>query len=263
MLPNALHVGSAKAASTWLYQACLEHPKVYAPPHNDNLNFFVVHYHEGLDWYQQRYFAEWRGEKAAIDFSNSYLISELALQRIARDLPEARLSCILRNPVERAYLHWAHAYYKSDRRYGGEPATDSGNPLDAAPERPEGRLFQLPLEVVQHPNGWVWCRMMLEPGLYGFHLRQMRHCFPAERIHVMLYDDLCVDPQGVLARYFEFLGVDAAFRPGCLHRDINPDAPESDPASLPGELRAFLDSFYREDIEELEALIGRDLSAWR
>ena len=37
-----------------------------------------------LTCHQARYFAEWRGEKAAIDFSNSYLISELALQRIAR-----------------------------------------------------------------------------------------------------------------------------------------------------------------------------------
>jgi hypothetical protein len=156
VLPNFLHVGSAKAASTWLYQACLEHPEVYAPPRNDNLNFFVVHYHEGLNWYRERYFAEWRGEKAAVDFSNSYLISELALQRIARDLPEARLT-----------------------------------------------------------------------------------------------------------GYFEFLGVDASYRPGCLHRDINPDAPESDPASLSGELRAYLEAFYREDIEALEALIGRDLSAWR
>ena len=52
-------------------------------------------------------------------------------------------------------------------------------------------------------------------------------------------------------------------RTDCLHRDINPDTPESDSASLSGELRAYLEAFYREDIEELEGLIGRDLSAWR
>ena len=105
MLPNFLHIGVAKGASTWLYQACLEHPDIYVPPKNDNLNFFLIHYHRGLSWYQQQYFADVTNEQAVGDFSNSYLVSEIAMERIIRDLPSVKLSVLLRNPVERAYLH--------------------------------------------------------------------------------------------------------------------------------------------------------------
>jgi hypothetical protein len=262
MLPDYLHIGSAKAASTWLYQICLEHPEIYTPPNNDNINFFLVHYHKGLNWYKTQYFSEWKSEKVGGEFSNSYLLSDVALRRIARDLPEVRLTCILRNPVERAYLHWAHSYYKSGRA-PADPETDSGNPLDILPERSTGQLFGIPLDVVRHPNGWMWCRMWLEPGLYAAHLTRIEALFPDERLYVMLYDDLCADPEGLAKGFFEFLGVDSSFRPDSLLRDINPDTEETDPAALSEDMRSFLRDFYRSDIEELAKMIGRDLSNWK
>ena len=171
------------------------------------------------------------------------------------------MTCMLRNPVERAYLNWAHMFYKSGRP-PADANTDSGSPLDVFPDPPRGRLFQIPMEVVQHPNGWAWCRMWLEPGLYAAHLRRIRTVLSDVQMDVVLYDDLCSDPEGLLRGYFEFLGVDPAFRPDCLHRDINPDTEETDPASFTGELRQYLQSFYREDISELEEMLGRDLSVW-
>ena len=261
MLPDFLHIGAAKAASTWLYEACLQHPEIYVPPRNDNVNFFLVHYDLGLDWYTTHYFADRESEKISGEFSNSYMLSEVALERIGRDLPNVRLTCLLRNPIERAYLNWAHMYYKSGRPKA-DPETDSGNPLDILPDPPRGRLFQIPMEVVRHPNGWTWCRMWLEPGLYAAHLKRIRRLFLDQRLHVMLYDDLCTDPAGLLAGFYEFCGVDPSFRPDCLRRHINPDTPETDPAELPQELREPLRSFYREDIAALTEMLGRNLSAW-
>jgi hypothetical protein len=261
MTPDFLHIGAAKSASTWLYQACLEHPEIYVPPNNDNVNFFLVHYHRGLDWYRTEYFTDRESEKVSGEFSNSYMLSDVALRRIERDLPDVRLSCLLRNPIERAYLHWAHAYYKSGRPQA-HPETDSGSPLAIVPDQPTGKLFQIPMEVVQHPNGWQWCRAWLEPGLYASHLRQIRERLPGERLYVMLYDDLRADPEDLLARYYAFLGVDSSFRPTCLHQDINPDTPETDPGKTPEAMRDYLREFFREDIGELEEMIGRDLSAW-
>ena len=53
MLPNFLHIGAAKSASTWLYRVCLEHPDIFVPPDADNVNFFLSTYHRGLNWYEE------------------------------------------------------------------------------------------------------------------------------------------------------------------------------------------------------------------
>ena len=261
MLPNTFHIGAAKCASTWLYHACLEHPDVYSPPHNDNLNFFLLHYDRGLDWYESHYFDGWSDEGSVIDFSNSYMLSDLALDRIAGDVSDARLTCLIRNPVDRAYLHWAHSHYKSSRP-PADPATDSGNPLDAVAERPSGSTFSIPLEVVRHPNGWVWGRAWLEPGLYAAAIERVLARFSKERLSIFVHDDLLDDPKSFIASYFRAIDVDPTFVPSCLHRTINPDTEETDPTHLSEDLRTELKAFFRSDIEELQVILDRDLSDW-
>lgn len=247
MLPNFLHIGASKCASSWLWRVCLEHPDVYCPRTPDNVNFFTVHYHRGLEWYQRTYFAEVAGEKAVGEFSNSYMVFEPALQRIARHVPHVRLTMTIRSPIERAYAQWAHIHLKKGK-YGFDP----------------GKGIGIPFERAQHHHGHGWFRLWLAPGLYAFHLERIYRYFPRDQVLVMLYDDLCADPEGFLARFFGFLGVDPDFRPELLHTEVNPDAPEADPArDISPELLEDLRGVYRQDIEKLEQMLGRDLSAWR
>ena len=257
-----LHIGMAKAASTWLYRVYLEHPDIFTPPESDNPNFFSSQYHQGLGWYENQYFSTYNDEPVSGEFSNSYLISEVALERIAKHFPNVQLTCILRNPIERAYLHWAHAYYKGRRLTN--PKTDSGNPIEVLKWRRRPRKpFQIPLEAVQHPNGWVYSRMFLEPGLYAFHLKRLVRYFPADQLYVALYDDLLDDPKTFLYHTFTFLGADPEFQPNCLHTDINPESKRADPNEMSEDLRAHIRNFYHEDIAELESILDRDLSAWQ
>ena len=263
MLPDFLHIGVAKGASTWLYQACIEHPDVYVPPENDNVNFFLIHYHNGLQWYQQQYFADYKGEKAVVEFSNSYMVSEIALERIARDLPGARLSMLLRNPVERAYLHWAHDHYKIVSRKPAGPSAESGVDTEAREEFIIEQYLKLPLEIAMHPNGWGWCRLYLEPGLYAACIGRIRERFPSEQVKIMLYEDLYADQEGFIREYYNWLGVDPDFEPPCLRSDVNPDTPETDTDRMSPGLRDFLSGFYGADISELQRMLGRDLSHWK
>ena len=82
------------------------------PDAPDNVNFFTVHYHRGLEWYERTYFSRYAGEPVLGEFSNSYMCYPPALERIARDLHDVRLTLTLRNPVERYYLSWAHIHLK-------------------------------------------------------------------------------------------------------------------------------------------------------
>lgn len=50
-LPHFLQIGANKAASSWLWRACREEPDIYIPAMPDNVNFFAMHSHRGLEWH--------------------------------------------------------------------------------------------------------------------------------------------------------------------------------------------------------------------
>jgi hypothetical protein len=247
MLPNFLHVGAGKAASTWLWSVCKEHPDVYVPESPDNVNFFTVHYHRGLDWYENAYFSEVGDHRAVGEFSNSYLCHRPALERIARQLPEVRLTMTLRHPAEALYLGWAHIHPK-DKPYGFDPRKGIG----------------VPLEKCLHHHGHGWFRLYFDPRFYARHLQNVLELFPREQVLVELYDDLREDEEAFLRRYFGFLGVDAGFESSLVGVEINPDAAETDATrDLSAEFRAEVVDVFADDIAELEDMLGRDLSPWR
>ncbi|MEA3399966.1 MAG: hypothetical protein U9R79_01855 [Armatimonadota bacterium] len=246
MLPNFLHIGAAKCASSWLWRCLKEHPQVYVPDAPDNVNFFTVHYHRGVDWYQRTYFGGHAGEPAVGEFSNSYMCYHPALERIARDLPGVRLTMTLRNPVVRAYLSWAHIHLKRGK-YGFDPEAGVG----------------IPFQKVLHHHGHAWFRTWIEPGFYARHLRRVHELVSPERVLVTLYDDLAADNAAYLQRYFSFLGVDPNVKIDLVGEEVNPDAERADPAALDPAFRAELREVYAEDIAALEGMLDRDLSHWR
>ena len=240
MLPTFLHIGAPKCASTWLWRMCLEHPEVYAPPEADNVNFFLSTYHRGMQWYEETYFGAYAGEPVAGEFSNSYALSDLALERIAADLPGVRLTLTVREPAERAYINWA--YEKRKRGWTPEQKVD--------------------IALAFHPNRWQFFRRWVEPSLYGAALQRLLRYFPRERLHVMFLDDLCADPGEFLRSYFTFVGASTDFVPGILHQPVNGDREGEDVALCSDELRAELAAATRSDVLLLQKLTGRDLSHW-
>ncbi len=245
-MPNFLHCGINKAASSWQWKALLEHPEIYVP-FPDNVNFFTVHYQRGLGWYEKTYFADWDGEHAVGEFSNSYMSWPLAMERIARDLPAVRIVVTLRNPVERAFLSWAHGHLKNK---------PSG--LDMR------RGIGHPFEKVLHHHGHGLFRLWIGPGYYARHLEYIYRLIPREQVLVTLYDDLAADNAGHLRRYCEFLGVDADFEFSAAGQDVNPDAEDARMDDwVSAEVRGELGEVYRQDRQKLEEMLGRDLSHWR
>ncbi|MDP6111304.1 MAG: sulfotransferase [Planctomycetota bacterium] len=246
MLPNFLHIGAPKAASSWLWQVCKEHPEIFVPESPDNVNFFTVHFHRGLGWYEETYFSGAQNEPAVGEFSNSYMMFEPALDRIAAHLPEAKLTLTLRHPVERAWLQWAHIHLKKGK-YGFDPANEIG----------------IPFEKTLHHHGHQWFRNWMEPGLYSLHLKRIYERFPGEQVLVMFYDDLARQPGMFLKDYFSFLGVDAEFESSLVGRQINPDAAQADPHEwVSREIWNELHDVFRDDISELQELTGRNLNDW-
>jgi hypothetical protein len=240
MLPNFLHVGAAKCASTWLYKACREHPGVYVPPNHDNVNYFLTQYHRGLEWYMQTYFGNYLGESVCGEFSNGYMISDLALERIAAHLPDVRLTLTVREPVERAYINWA--YEKRKRQWTPDQRVD--------------------ISLAFHPNRWQFFRCWVEPSLCGAALRRILRHFGRDQVLVLFLDDLCQDPGAFLQQFFGFVGAERAFEPSIIDKQVNGDRGQEDIAHCPPGLCAELARATREDVLLLQELTGRDLSHW-
>jgi hypothetical protein len=102
-LPDFIGVGPPRTATTWLHEALTGH--VGLPEGVKETDFFVWRYDNGLEWYA----AHFRNCPAGLpigEFSPNYFVGEHTRERIAKDIPGCKIICTLRDPVERTYSHY-------------------------------------------------------------------------------------------------------------------------------------------------------------
>jgi hypothetical protein len=262
LLPHFLGIGVPRAATTWLGECLREHPEVYLPGQKE-LHFFTEHYAKGVAWYAS-HFRPAPGQRRVGEVTPNYLENAAAVERMARVVPDARLFVSLREPVERAisafhfFPHFRHMTFGEACRRGSS---------------------------------------LIDGGLYARQLRHLFTRFPRKQVKIILYDDVQREPVPVLADLYCFLGVAESFIPpsaqtiynsayfprangargsllGLLGRlvkmtsmgDLLRQALSRRRALRSAEMAAedlrYLTEAFREDILELQDLIGRDLSAW-
>jgi hypothetical protein len=282
--PDFFLIGACRSGTSALFEVLQQHPGVFVPRVKEPHFFFSAQERTALARPQRRDLRGWgfqspisdphqylalfagAGEHQAVgEASTGYLGSPVAARRIRDSLPDAKLVAILRDPVERA-----HSHYWFDVMWDFEPAPTFEQSLVREDTQRNGCL---PLLHFRH-------------GLYHAHLSVYFELFPREQIRVYLYEDWRDSPGELLRDLFGFLGVDRGFTPSVRARNVT-RAPRSRrlrrlalSGSLPGlarfdarhnlgplppmrgETRGWLRARYREDIEQLQALIGRDLSHW-
>lgn len=137
----------------------------------------------------QRLFEPAGPEQLRIESTPFYLYQRNARRRIAEELPRAKLIVVVRDPVDRAYSNWMHLW--SD---GLEPESDFL------------RAFELEQERIS--AGWAPFWHYRRLGFYGRQLEDLYRHVAADRIMVVRYRELVVDPSGLLDRVCAFLGLD-------------------------------------------------------
>ena len=294
-LPSFLIVGAAKSGTTSIASFLAEQPDVFVP--TDELRFFgfeeirshangpndeklVMETVKTLDDYKRVFAGAPRGRILG-ERSNNYLYTAEAPGRIHDLLPDVRLVAILRDPAERAF-----SQFLMNRRYGSEPESDFGRALALE----DGRI----------EAGWSYSFHYGHRGLYGEQLARYRTIFSADRIKVLLFEDLVRDPLGAAIECARFVGSVGTAVPDIAPRNptivprsrwlrrfldeprftkkivaklVPEEARERVVARLrssnrhrPGlapRMRRQLGEYFENDISKTEELIGRDLSAWR
>jgi hypothetical protein len=295
-LPTFLVIGAPKCGTTSLYHYLSQHPRICMSEEkepyffcytNDELAFggpgaqgFADSIISDLDRYRALF--DMAGRHEAIgEATPFYLYCPKAARRIKGLIPDVRLVAVLKNPVDRAFSHYLHFRL----RYV-EPLESFAAALDAEARRIE--------------ENWGPGYHYKQVGFYGAQLRRYFALFDRDQIKVLLQTDLSRSPMSVVQDCFDFLGVERGVslstsmrynvtglpRNPALHailtkpsrlkqllatllpsrvrrqakervRGWNLAKPE-----VPREVRSRLTAEYREDILELQDLIGRDLSGW-
>ncbi|MEO1063552.1 MAG: sulfotransferase, partial [Actinomycetota bacterium] len=162
--PGIVLVGGMRCGSTSLFRHLGSHPDVHESAAKET-RFFDRNYERGWDWYEERL-----GEPApgtvVFEATPSYLVSPVALERLAVELPAAQLIVTMRDPVERASSH-----YWMFRERGHED-------LELA------EAFEAELGRSTTTDAGLERRYLLG-GMYGPQLRQLLELFPAEQVHAV------------------------------------------------------------------------------
>jgi len=272
-LPDFIGVGPPRTATTWLHEVLSG--QVGLPQGAKETDFFVHKYDNGLDWYAA-HFRTFPPGRPIGEFSPNYFIGPQTRERIAKHVPDCKIICTLRDPVERTYSHY---------RKGREGEYFSGSFEECLERRAD----------------------LLEWSKYATHLKAWRRVFGAENVLVLIHDDLKADAQAFLNGVCDFIQIERFQLSAPAMQDNLVNAVPSEPRypriaraaravrdrlhkngnyalvnslKSPG-LRTFLFSggaafepmrpetdarlreFYRPEVEALEDLIGRDLSRWK
>lgn len=107
MLPNYFYGGPPKAGSSWIYSLLSAHPEVFVPE-GKYVQFFTDFYDRGIDWYEQCYAPAQPEQTARCDLTTDYLFVPEAAERLAQLIPDARIFFSLRNPLERDWSAYQH-----------------------------------------------------------------------------------------------------------------------------------------------------------
>ena len=102
-LPDSIAVGPPRTGTTWLYRMLAGH--VAFPGRIKETNFFSTNYSEGLSWYQSHF----RNSPAGLPIGEvcpTYFDDPDARERIAGLIPGCRIIVTLRDPVARLYSHY-------------------------------------------------------------------------------------------------------------------------------------------------------------
>lgn len=256
MLPTVIIVGAQRSGTTTLFRLMSDHPQVVRPTISKGMAYFDLNYDRGLRWYRGRFplrrpGATTSGPKARVTFESSgyYMFHPLAAERIATDLPEARVVVMLRNPVDRAYSAHRHELRRGFETEEFEAA------VELEPSRLAGEADRLRLDPSYRSFDYQH-HAYLGRGDYAEQISRLFETVGRERTYVIDADDFFRDPGQAFGDLCAWLGLDP---PAPTRNEVwnaQPREPMSD------ELRERLMQHFEESDQQLAALLGRTPS-WR
>lgn len=288
MKPNLFILGAPKCGTTALATWLAEHPEIFVSPTKEP-HYFSTEYQivRSLGAYEQLFAAALPQHRWRCEASVWQMYSPVAARNILNYERNARFVVMLRNPIEMVpSMHRQQCLNSNELVHDLDKALDLNDVRKAGGHT--GTADGYPPDHLAY----------LHSCALGWQVRRLMQIVPREQLHVIVHDDMNADPAKMYRGVLEFLGV-SAFTPkefqrvhvakvrrlwwldrvvrnvgrwkarsgikarfGLLasvrkwnRREARIEAPSA-------ATRARLVEALREDICDLEEILGRDLSHW-
>lgn len=292
--PNLFIAGVPKAATTTWHRVLSRHPEVFMPDKKEprflNTDFTFDYRVETEEEYLSL-FEDAEDEPRRGEASPWYVYSEDAARKIRERVEDPRIIVLLRDPVERLYS--LHGQFVMT---GAESIESFREALAAQDARKRGERIPLRREPLEGLFYW-------DIAHYAPHVCRYQETFDDHELKFIRFEDFTRDPEAIYREICEFIDVDPTvdvpipnsnahqeirskrFRefvrdpPPAVQKvtalfplawreelrevlkGVNRKETERDP--MPDDLRRELTEHCRPDIEELENLLGWDLTDWK
>ena len=202
-IPDFFLVGAPKCGSTSLDDYLKQHPQIFMAPHKESYHFATDFLSPGNFYFSRenylKMFECWDQEKIAGESSVLYLASKVAAKNIHDFNPQAKIVALFREPVS-----MIDSYHSQLVFVGVQKETDLMRALELQEADSRGliegagqRLLPKYLDLIQ----------------FGTQLQRYIEFFGVERVHVILFEDLKNNPEGIYRDLVRFLDVDEDFIP--------------------------------------------------
>lgn len=208
-LPQFIIVGGQRCGTNSLYEYLVGHPNVAPAFPDQEVHFFDVNFHRGLNWYRGHFPTRATAKAARLtsgsglitgESSPYYMFHPVAPERIAQTLPDVKLLVLLRNPVDRAYSHYHHELARGYETLSFEEA------IEQEADRLQGEVDRM--RAHRSYNSFNHQHFSyLTRGEYVSQVETLFSYFPQESILVLISEQFFADPAGAYARVLRFLGL--------------------------------------------------------
>jgi hypothetical protein len=228
--PSWLGIGAQRSGTTWLTDLLVQHPQVGLGTNGKKEQHLLQKVGDGrvpAADYLDLFPAD--GVRRG-DWTPQYLRHASTPAAAARLLPDVPVLVVLRDPVER---------FRSAMRL-------------AATREQSGQAPPWPYPVPITVQTWT--------GMYADQLDMWAAAVGRDRMHVMVFESVRLDPQGTIDRLWSLLGLDPVPLDGV--EDASGSSSRADWDWTPG-LRESLQVLYRPQLRRLTDDWGLDVSSWR
>lgn len=240
-----LVIGAQKSGTSALHYQLKQHPAVGVGQSKE------LHFFDNEKIFRGGRSAKYTRLQASFDFGSGasvygestpiYLYWPAAPARIWEYNKDIKLVAVLRNPVERAFSHW-----RMEKSRGFDAISFS--------EAIRTERVRCRVALPNHHRVFSY----VDRGFYAEQVRRYQRYFPDEQLCFLPYEDFRESPEQTMHSIFTFLGVDPAqyhFKPQTVNKTHYQQ--EMDSAD-----RQYLINLFRNDVKELERLLGWDCSSW-
>lgn len=223
-----LCIGAPKAGTTSLFHYLRAQQGVFMPAIKEAPYFCDDHWFaEGWTAFWNEYFQEAADHDLVGKVTPQYMGDLRVAGRIAAEMPDVKILCILRNPIDRAFSD-----YRMRRRVGKEDRSFD-EVVDSQSREEELRRARAYRNGRDRPTDAYLAR-----SEYGRLLEEFRTRFGIRRILVVFSEHLKSDPDTEVQRALHHIGSQAPLETSALHKTFHVGGDELRFKGLPERLRA-------------------------